>query len=112
MRKDMLFAVAVAIGAILVTTGGVVSRGDIMQELHAFDAETGTALWNSAPPAAPIQTSAITFAVDGKSTLLSKIRAHSFFLVELAKWVACHCRRIKVPRSICSHFPNKLIDAA
>lgn len=66
MRNDMLFAVAVAIGTILVTTGGVVFRGDIMQELHAFDAETGTALWNSAPPAVPIQTSAITFAVDGK----------------------------------------------
>ena len=66
MRKDMLFAVAVAIGAILVTTGGVVFRGDIMQELHAFDTETGTALWNSAPPAAAIQTSTITFAVDGK----------------------------------------------
>ncbi len=66
MRKDMLFAAAVAIGAILVTAGSVVFRGDIMQELHAFDAETGTALWNSAPPGAPIQTSTITLAVDGK----------------------------------------------
>lgn len=53
-------------GATLVTAGGVVFWGDIMQELHAFDAETGEALWNSGPLGAPIQTSTITYAVEGK----------------------------------------------
>src|SRR5690606_17629068 len=53
-------------GAMLVTAGGVVFWGDIMQRLHAFDAESGELLWESEPLGAPIQTSTITYAVDGK----------------------------------------------
>jgi glucose dehydrogenase len=37
-----------------------------MQVLHAFDAETGAQLWQSEPLGAPVQTSTITYAVDGK----------------------------------------------
>jgi len=53
-------------GAMLVTAGDVVFWGDIMQVLYAFDAETGETLWQSDPLGAPIQTSTITYAVDGK----------------------------------------------
>jgi alcohol dehydrogenase (cytochrome c) len=53
-------------GAMLATAGDVVFWGDIMQVLHAFDAETGETLWTSEPLGAPIQTSTITYAVDGK----------------------------------------------
>jgi glucose dehydrogenase len=53
-------------GAMLVTAGDVVFWGDIMQVLHAFDAESGEVLWESEPLGAPIQTSTITYAVDGK----------------------------------------------
>lgn len=53
-------------GAMLVTAGEVVFWGDIMQVLHAFDAETGEHLWQSEPLGAPIQTSTITYSVDGK----------------------------------------------
>ena len=53
-------------GAILVTAGDVVFWGDIMHVLHAFDAASGEVLWESEPLGAPIQTSTITYAVDGK----------------------------------------------
>jgi glucose dehydrogenase len=53
-------------GAMLVTAGDVVFWGDIMQVLHAIDAETGALLWESEPLGAPVQTSTITYAVDGK----------------------------------------------
>ena len=50
----------------LATAGDVVFWGDIMQVLHAFDAETGELLWQSEPLGAPVQTSTINYAVDGK----------------------------------------------
>jgi outer membrane protein assembly factor BamB len=53
-------------GAMLATAGDVVFWGDIMQVLYAFDAETGKTLWQSDPLGAPVQTSTITYAVDGK----------------------------------------------
>jgi alcohol dehydrogenase (cytochrome c) len=53
-------------GAMLATAGDVVFWGDIAQVLHAFDAETGKILWQSEPLGATIQTSTITYAVNGK----------------------------------------------
>jgi alcohol dehydrogenase (cytochrome c) len=53
-------------GAMLATAGDIVFWGDIMQALYAFDAETGDKLWQSEPLGAPVQTSTITYAVDGK----------------------------------------------
>jgi alcohol dehydrogenase (cytochrome c) len=53
-------------GAMLTTAGDVVFWGDIMQALYAFDAETGEKLWQSEPLGAPVQTSTITYAVEGK----------------------------------------------
>jgi alcohol dehydrogenase (cytochrome c) len=53
-------------GAVLATAGDVVFWGDITQVLRAFDAETGKILWQSEPLGASVQTSTITYAVDGK----------------------------------------------
>jgi alcohol dehydrogenase (cytochrome c) len=53
-------------GAMLATAGDLVFWGDIGQVLRAFDAETGEILWQSEPLGATIQTSTITYAVDGK----------------------------------------------
>jgi outer membrane protein assembly factor BamB len=53
-------------GAMLTTAGDIVFWGDIMQALYAFDAETGEKLWQSEPLGAPVQTSTITYAVEGK----------------------------------------------
>ncbi|HEX7079552.1 MAG TPA: PQQ-binding-like beta-propeller repeat protein [Gammaproteobacteria bacterium] len=53
-------------GAVLATAGGLVFWGDITQVLRAFDAETGEILWESEPLGATVQTSTITYAVDGK----------------------------------------------
>jgi alcohol dehydrogenase (cytochrome c) len=53
-------------GAMLTTAGGLLFWGDIMQILYAFDAATGDVLWQSEPLGATIQTSTITYAVDGK----------------------------------------------
>ncbi len=53
-------------GAMLATAGGLLFWGDIGQVLRAFDAETGKILWESEPLGATIQTSTITYAVDGK----------------------------------------------
>jgi alcohol dehydrogenase (cytochrome c) len=53
-------------GAMLATAGGLLFGGDIGQVLRAFDAETGAILWESAPLGATVQTSTITYAVDGK----------------------------------------------
>jgi alcohol dehydrogenase (cytochrome c) len=53
-------------GAVLATAGGLVFWGDIMQVLRAFDAETGEILWESEPLGATVQTSTITYSVDGK----------------------------------------------
>jgi alcohol dehydrogenase (cytochrome c) len=50
----------------LATAGGLLFGGDIGQVLRAFDAETGAILWESAPLGATVQTSTITYAVDGK----------------------------------------------
>ena len=53
-------------GAMLATAGDVLFWGDIGQVLRAFDADTGKVLWQSEPLGATIQTSTITYAVDGK----------------------------------------------
>jgi len=53
-------------GAMLVTAGGLLFWGDIMQVLHAFDAATGEELWHSERLGSPIVMSTITYAVDGK----------------------------------------------
>jgi alcohol dehydrogenase (cytochrome c) len=53
-------------GAVLATAGGLVFWGDIGQVLHAYDAETGKQLWQSEPLGATVQTSTITYAVDGR----------------------------------------------
>jgi alcohol dehydrogenase (cytochrome c) len=53
-------------GAMLATAGDLLFWGDIGQVLRAFDAETGNILWESEPLGATVQTSTITYAVDGK----------------------------------------------
>jgi alcohol dehydrogenase (cytochrome c) len=53
-------------GAMLATAGDLLFWGDIGQVLRAFDADTGKVLWESAPLGATVQTSTITYAVDGK----------------------------------------------
>jgi alcohol dehydrogenase (cytochrome c) len=53
-------------GAMLATAGDLVFWGDIAQVLRAFDADSGKVLWESAPLGATVQTSTITYAVDGK----------------------------------------------
>ena len=53
-------------GAMLATAGDLLFWGDIGQVLRAFDAETGKVLWQSEPLGATVQTSTITYAVDGK----------------------------------------------
>ncbi|HEX6999535.1 MAG TPA: PQQ-binding-like beta-propeller repeat protein [Gammaproteobacteria bacterium] len=53
-------------GAVLATAGGLVFWGDITRVLRAFDAETGEILWESPPLGATVQTSTITYAVDGR----------------------------------------------
>jgi alcohol dehydrogenase (cytochrome c) len=53
-------------GAMLATAGDLLFWGDIGQVLRAFDAETGKVLWQSEPLGATIQTSTITYAVDGR----------------------------------------------
>ncbi len=53
-------------GAVLATGGDIVFLGDIMQVLRAFDADSGEILWESEPLGATVQTSTITYAVDGK----------------------------------------------
>jgi alcohol dehydrogenase (cytochrome c) len=53
-------------GAVLATAGGLVFWGDIAQVLRAFDAKSGEVLWQSAPLGASVQTSTITYSVNGK----------------------------------------------
>jgi alcohol dehydrogenase (cytochrome c) len=53
-------------GAMLATAGDLLFWGDIGQVLRAFDAETGKVLWQSEPLGATVQTSTITYTVDGK----------------------------------------------
>jgi alcohol dehydrogenase (cytochrome c) len=53
-------------GAVLATAGGLLFWGDIMQVMHAFDAESGEELWRSDALGATIMTSTITYAVDGR----------------------------------------------
>jgi len=53
-------------GAMLATAGDLLFWGDIGQVLRAFDPETGKILWQSEPLGATVQTSTITYAVDGK----------------------------------------------
>jgi alcohol dehydrogenase (cytochrome c) len=53
-------------GAVLATAGGLVFWGDIAQKLRAFDAESGEILWESEALGATVQTSTITYAVDGR----------------------------------------------
>jgi alcohol dehydrogenase (cytochrome c) len=50
----------------LATAGDLLFWGDIGQVLRAFDADTGRILWQSQPLGATVQTSTITYAVDGK----------------------------------------------
>ena len=52
-------------GATLVTAGDVVFWGDLNQKFRAFDADTGKILWETTL-GGPIQTSTITYAVNGK----------------------------------------------
>jgi len=51
---------------VLATAGDLIFWGDITQVLRAFDAETGKVLWESEPLGATVQTSTITYAVNGK----------------------------------------------
>ena len=53
-------------GAMLTTAGGLLFWGDMMHVLHAFDAATGDELWRSETLSAPIMSSTITYAVDGR----------------------------------------------
>jgi alcohol dehydrogenase (cytochrome c) len=53
-------------GAVLATAGGLVFWGDLTQVLRAYDARTGEVLWESEPLGATVQTSTITYAVDGR----------------------------------------------
>ena len=53
-------------GAMLATAGDLLFWGDIGQVLRAFDPDTGEILWQSEPLGATVQTSTITYAVDGK----------------------------------------------
>jgi alcohol dehydrogenase (cytochrome c) len=53
-------------GAVLATAGGLVFHGDILQVLRAFDAQSGEILWESEPLGASVQTSTITYEVDGR----------------------------------------------
>lgn len=53
-------------GGTLATAGDLLFWGDIGQVLRAFDAESGEVLWESEPLGATVQTSTITYAVDGR----------------------------------------------
>ena len=55
-------------GAVLLTAGDLVFWGDMTGTMFAFDADNGEILWD-AQLAGIIQTSTITFAVDGKQYL-------------------------------------------
>jgi glucose dehydrogenase len=50
----------------LATAGDLLFWGDIAGILRAFDPETGKILWQSEPLGGTVQTSTITYAVDGK----------------------------------------------
>jgi alcohol dehydrogenase (cytochrome c) len=52
-------------GAVLTTAGNLVFWGDLDQKFRAFDADSGTMLWEQ-PLGGPIQNSTITYAVGGK----------------------------------------------
>jgi alcohol dehydrogenase (cytochrome c) len=52
-------------GAVLTTAGNLVFWGDLDQKFRAFDADSGTLLWEQ-PLGGPIQNSTITYAVGGK----------------------------------------------
>jgi alcohol dehydrogenase (cytochrome c) len=52
-------------GAVLATAGNLVFWGDTNRTLHAFNAETGDALWQGRV-SGPITNSTITYAVDGR----------------------------------------------
>ena len=52
-------------GAVLATGGGLIFHGDVNRRLRAFDAATGTMLWEQIL-GGPISVSTITYAVDGK----------------------------------------------
>jgi glucose dehydrogenase len=52
-------------GAVLTTAGNVVFWGDLDQKFRAFDAESGTVLWEQTL-GGPVQNSTITYAVNGK----------------------------------------------
>jgi alcohol dehydrogenase (cytochrome c) len=53
-------------GAVLTTAGGIVFWGDTAQVLRAFDEDTGKVLWQSEPLGSTVQTSTITYAVNGR----------------------------------------------
>jgi glucose dehydrogenase len=50
----------------LATAGDLLFWGDIGGVLRAFDPDTGKILWQSEPLGGTVQTSTITYAVDGK----------------------------------------------
>jgi alcohol dehydrogenase (cytochrome c) len=52
-------------GATLATAGDLIFWGDLNQQFRAFDADTGKILWQT-KLAGPIQTSTITYRVNGK----------------------------------------------
>ena len=66
LRRAALPAALLATVAVLATAGDLLFWGDIGQVLRAFDPETGKVLWQSEPLGATVQTSTITYAVDGK----------------------------------------------
>jgi alcohol dehydrogenase (cytochrome c) len=53
-------------GAMLATAGNLLFWGDIGGVLRAFDPDTGKILWQSEQLGGTVQTSTITYAVDGK----------------------------------------------
>ena len=58
-------AVRGAWAGVFSTAGGLVFSGDGQGNFIALDAETGKALWHI-PLGAPIQTAAVSYAVDGR----------------------------------------------
>ena len=63
------------------TAGDQVFWGDLNQQLRAFDADTGKVLWQTTVPG-PIQTSTITYRVNGKQ-YIAVAAGHALFTFAL-----------------------------
>ena len=68
-RIDLIYSgPAPGNGAVLATAGNLVFWGDLDRRFRAFDAETGSLLWESIL-GGPVQNSTITYAVNGRQYL-------------------------------------------